>query len=267
MLATAPAPPCIGVFDSGVGGLSVLRALHRRLPQASLTYFGDGAYAPYGSRRADAVLQRAERIVEHLLAQGARLIVVACNTATVTAIDRLRARWPALPFVGVEPGIKPAVLASASRRIAVMATPATVASDRVQWLIEQHAAGAHVHLQACGELAAAIEQGVLDGDALRAVLQPYCDGVRRAEVDTVVLGCTHYAFVEAQIRALLGDAVTLIDTAAAVAERAAALWVPCAAVTARPGLRLQNTGDATTMRRLAARCPGFEQVEVEAVTL
>ncbi len=258
---------CIGVFDSGVGGMSVLRALHQRLPGVSLTYLGDGAHAPYGSRPAEEVTWRAESCVEHLIDEGARLIVVACNTATVTAIGHLRKRWPDVPLVGVEPGIKPAVLVSRTRRIAVMATPATVESERVAQLIERHAGGAFVHLQACGELAATIEQGMLDGEALRAVLQPYCDAVRKACVDTVVLGCTHYAFVAPQISALLGGSITLIDTATAVAERAASLWAGAVGSMAdpMPRLRLQNTGDTATMKLLAQRCPGFEHIVVEAL--
>lgn len=263
---TRPAP-CIGVFDSGVGGMSVLRALHQRLSDVSLTYLGDGAYAPYGSRPVNEVMRRSERIVEHLIGEGARVIVVACNTATVSAIGHLRECWPGVPLVGVEPGIKPAALASRTGRIAVMATPATVESERVAHLIERHADGRFVHLQGCGDLAGAIEQGWLDGEALQAVLRPYCDAVRAARVDTVVLGCTHYAFVAPQISELLGGSITLIDTATAVAERAATLWVGLGAITAQaaPRLRLQNTGEATTMKRVAQRCPGFEDIEVEAV--
>ena len=254
------------MFDSGVGGLSVLRELRRRLPGASMVYVGDGAFAPYGSRPAAQVQARCERIVGHLASHGARLIVVACNTATVQAIDSLRERWPALTFVGVEPGIKPGVAVSRSGRIAVMATAATLQSARLRQLVERHAAGASVLLQPCPGLADVFEAGELDGPALLRVLMPYCDRITQAQVDTVVLACTHYAFVTDAIRRLLGPGITLIDTAAAVAERAASIWTdtgPRGALT----LRAQSTGDTQTMRRLLIECPGFEAPEVEPLTL
>ena len=189
------ATACIGVFDSGVGGLSVLRELHQKLPEASIVYVGDVAFAPYGPRPSSEVLARCERIVRHLAGLGASLIVVACNTATVQAIDTLRNQWPSLTFVGVEPGIKPGVARSRGGRIAVMATAATVRSARLRQLVELHAAGASVLLQPCPGLADAIEAGVLDGPALTRVLIPYCARIAEARVDTVVLACTHYAFV------------------------------------------------------------------------
>lgn len=268
----APLTPCapsglIGMFDSGVGGLSVLRAVRARLPDASFIYLGDGAYAPYGQRTAAQVVARCESVVEHLIEHGARLIVVACNTATVLAIATLRARWPTLHFVGVEPGIKPAIAATRSRRIAVMATSATVASARVRQLIQHHGAGIFVHLQACPGLATAIENGVLDGPELHEILSSSCASVRVAEVDTVVLGCTHYPFVADPIRQLLDPGVTLIDTATAIAERVASLWEPIAGAgvgtRTAPSVRLQNTGATQTMRLLLQRCPGLSDHPIE----
>lgn len=267
-LDAAPPAECIGVFDSGVGGLSVLRALRQRLPDAPMVYIGDVAHAPYGERAPSEIVERCARMVEHLVAAGARVIVIACNTATVVAIETLRARWPALVFVGVEPGVKPAVVRSRSRRIAVMTTAATATSDRLRHLIARHAADAHVHVQPCPALASAIESGVLDGAALHEVLQPYCDEVRAANVDTVVLGCTHYPFVEESIRALLGPQIALIDTAAAIAERTAAVWEqtpPGFEPTTR--IRVQSTGATGTLQLLLARCAGLEQVKVETLAV
>jgi glutamate racemase len=264
-----PSPvPCIGVFDSGVGGLSVLRELHRRLPSAALTYVGDVAFAPYGPRPAAEVLARCERIVGHLAGQGAALIVIACNTATVHAIETLRAHWPALRFVGVEPGVKPGVARTHTGRMAVMATSATVRSARMRRLLEHHAQGVHVHLQACPGLADAIEQGTLDGVALSKVLIPHCDRIRAADVDTVVLACTHYPFVAAEIQRLLGPGVALIDTAAAVAERVASVWADAQMGPApAPQLRVRSTGSSQTLQRLLRECPGFETVQVEALAV
>ena len=256
-----PRPGPIGVFDSGVGGLTVLHALHRRLPSAPMIYVGDTSHAPYGERSETELRARCERIVGHLVGRGARLVVVACNTATVLAIEWLRQRWPELTFVGVEPGVKPAAARTRSGRIAVMATPATSTSARLRRLIEAHAPQLHVHVQPCPGLADAIERGVLEGPALQQILHPCCDGVNAANVDTVVLGCTHYPFVEASIRQLLAPRVKLIDTGAAVAERVASLWSAADAAGAPP-IEVTSTGATAIMQRLWRRQPGFESAAV-----
>ena len=260
---TTPAP-CIGVFDSGVGGLSVLNALRRRLPHAPLVYVGDVAHAPYGERDVAEVIERCHRIVAHLAALGARVIVVACNTATVLGIDAMRQRWPALRFVGVEPGVKPAVTATRTGRIAVMATPATAASARLRYLIDAFAHSVHVHVEACPGLAAAIERGVHEGPELDAILASSCINVRAAEVDTVVLGCTHYPFVANAIQTLLGDEISLIDTATAVAERAATVW---SADVDQASLRVLSTAAVRTMAALLERCHDLEHVRVEPLSI
>ena len=274
MTSDRPRPPstelatplnCIGVFDSGVGGLSVLRALRQRLPAAWLVYVGDVAHAPYGERPAAAVLQRCMRITAYLAARGARMVVVACNTATVLCIQHLREVWPALTFVGVEPGVKPAAAGSRTGRIAVMATPATCASPRLRQLIDLHASTLHVHVQACPGLADLIERGVLGGESLLAVLRPCCDAVRAADVDTVVLGCTHYPFVAGPIRSLLGERIALLDTAVAVTERVASLWPH--APGEPPTVHVLSTGSPAAMRGLLSQCPGLASVEVESLTL
>jgi len=242
---------CIGVFDSGVGGLSVLRALRGRLPGVPLRYLADSAHAPYGGREAAHIIGRSLALTQRLLEDGATLIVVACNTATVQAIAALRERWPALPFIGVEPGIKPAAAQTRTGRIAVMATAATVASARVQRLVEQHASDAEVLLQGCSGVVDVIERADGDSAALLEVLRPYCERVRAFGADTVVLGCTHYPFVEPQIRELLGSAVQIIDTAQAIAERAASLW--SGATSNGASLTLQTTGDPQALARMAAQ--------------
>src|SRR5512147_2754395 len=138
--------PLVGVFDSGVGGLSVLKALHAQLPSHDLLYVADSAHAPYGERSDDYITERTHRIASHLLAQGAGLLVIACNTATAVAVASLRARWPELPIVAVEPGIKPAVALTRNGRIGVMATPATLRSDKFRRLLTAHGAGIEVYL-------------------------------------------------------------------------------------------------------------------------
>jgi glutamate racemase len=253
--------PCIGVFDSGVGGLSVLDALRRRLPDASLIYIGDVAHAPYGERPINDVIERCQRIVAMLAELGARTIVVACNTATVLGIGTMRQRWPALHFVGVEPGVKPAVAATRTKRIAVMATPATAESARLRHLVDTFASSVYVHIEPCAGLAATIERGVHAGPELEALLTPLCTRVRAAQVDTVVLGCTHYPFVADAIRAQLGAEVRLIDTAVAVAERVAAVQGHAAATSA--SLRVLSTGATAPMTSMLRRCRALEHASVE----
>ena len=257
--------PCIGVFDSGVGGLSILDALRRRLPHAPLTYVGDVAYAPYGERTPAEVIDRCQRIVRQLIERGADTIVVACNTATVLTIDSLRMHWPALRFVGVEPGVKPAAEATRIKRIAIMTTSATASSSRLQHLIRTFASGVHVHVEPCPGLATAIERGMLAGPHLHAVLDPLCARVRAAQVDTVVLGCTHYPFVADSIQALLGNHVEIIDTARAVAERVADVWD--GAVAARVHLRVLSTGASAPMQALLEQCRTLELARVETLSI
>lgn len=228
----APAPPHdspavhIGVFDSGVGGLSVLRALRRRLPRAKLSYLADSAHAPYGERDAAFVTARSRALTQALLDRGAQLIVVACNTATALAIDALRAQHAELAFVGVEPGIKPALAASRNGRVGVMATAATLSSERFRRLLQSQAAAranAEVTLQPCPGLAHALEQGAEGQAQVAELAERYGAPLRDAGVDVVVLGCTHYPFASAQIASVLGPAVALLDTATAVAQQAARL--------------------------------------------
>ncbi len=238
----------------------MLNALRRRLPHASLIYVGDVAYAPYGERNAADVVERCHRIVAHLVALGARVIVVACNTATVLGIAAMRQRWPTLCFVGVEPGVKPAVAATQSGRVAVIATSATAVSARLRYLVDEFAPGVHVHIEPCPGLAAIIERGVHEGPELDAVLAPSCTHVRAAKVDTVVLGCTHYPFVAHAIQAMLGNGTKLIDTAFAVAERTATLWN---ASGDQANLRVLSTGSVGPMALLLRRCVDLEPVRIE----
>jgi glutamate racemase len=244
--------PTVGVFDSGVGGLSVLAALCRAMPDLALHYIADSGHAPYGERDAGHVIDRSSRLTARLVAQGARVIVVACNTATALAVETLRAQWPALQIVGVEPGLRPAAAATRNGRIGVLATPATLRSPRFQALLARETAGHRVVQVPCPGLAAAIERGpAAEGDIDR-LLDQFCAPLRDGAVDTVVLGCTHYPFAAARISQQLGPEVTLIDTAVAVARRALQLWpdaparAQCGEPAARTGqLRLESTGNAT----------------------
>ena len=176
------AGPRIGVFDSGLGGLSVLRSIRQELPTAELLYFADSGHAPYGERSAEFIVERSLHIADFLHAQGAQLLVVACNTATATAVERLRQRHPQWPIVGVEPGIKPAAALTRNGRVGVLATTGTLRSQRFQLLSQAHAAHVQLQLQPCPGLAAAIEGGDLDAPELKQVVQHCCAPLRAAWV-------------------------------------------------------------------------------------
>ncbi len=209
----------LGIFDSGLGGLSILKAVRNALPMADLIYVADSGHAPYGDRDDQHVIVRSELIAAFLLSKEVDAVVVACNTATAAAVHQLRSRWPELPVIGVEPGVKPAVRQSVSKRIGVLATPVTLASDKFALLVQQHGAQAEIVLQPCPGLAREIERGELDTPVLRALVVQFSQPLIDAEVDTVALGCTHYPLIEPLFRQALGPAVTIIDTSEAVARQ------------------------------------------------
>ncbi len=208
----------IGVFDSGVGGLSILREIHALLPHESTIYYADSGHCPYGGKPAAEITARAAAITEELLAAGAKLIVVACNTATIAAIEQLRATYP-ISFVGVEPAIKPAVAQTRSGVIGVLATGAAVAGDKFLRLQAQHGHNVRVVTQPCPGLVEFVERGELQGPALDALLRRYVEPLLAQGADTLVLGCTHYPFLRAAIATIAGPEVSLLDTGAAVARQ------------------------------------------------
>lgn len=251
-------PASIGVFDSGVGGLTVLRALRAQLPGVPLIYVADSANAPYGDRSDAFILDRSRAISRFLIDAGARLIVVACNTATAAAIAALRAEFN-VPFVGIEPGIKPALARSQNRRVGVMATPSTLRSAKFRALLHAHAAQSEPVLQACPGLADAVERGDLQAPDLLALIRQSCAPLRAAGCDTVVLGCTHYPLLAAHIQAELGPQVHLLDTAEPVARQTARLWTHGTSDAAAVP-QLYTNGDVAVLRRMAALC-GLEDAQ------
>ena len=252
----------IGVFDSGVGGLTVLRELRHLLPDARLRYVADAAYAPYGSRTSDEILARSFAVTEHLIGCGADLIVIACNTATAHAIEAMRARWQGLRFVGTEPGIKPAVAATRNGRIGLLATPATAASARLQALIERNAGACQFVIQGCAGIVDRIEAGDLDSAELRQLVKLFCAPLHAAGVDTALLGCTHYPLIEPLWRAELGPHVQLLRIETAVAKRAADLWAHTSG--GQPALGIETSGDPGKLRDWIGRVLGWRDVPVEA---
>lgn len=213
----------IGVFDSGLGGLSVLAAIARRLPQADLTYFADTAHVPYGSKSDSFIRSRVLRIGDHLVERGCNIVVVACNTATAAAVDDLRKRHPGIPVVGIEPGIKPAAAASTSRRIAVLTTEATARSERLTRLIRNHAADVEVRIEACPGWATRVEMLHLHDPAFTAEVAAKILTLLESGADQLVLGCTHYSFLSPMLQPLVKSRATLVDVADAVAQQVSRL--------------------------------------------
>ncbi|HEY6897958.1 MAG TPA: glutamate racemase [Rhodocyclaceae bacterium] len=209
----------IGVFDSGLGGLSVLDAITRQLPHADLLYFADTAHVPYGNKEDGFIRGRVLAIGDELVQQGCHTLVVACNTATVAAIGELRRRHPGIPVVGVEPGVKPAAAASLSRRIAILATESTARSERLQHLIRDHAQGVEVHVEPCPGWATRVEMLQLNAQELAQEVAERIVPLLDRGVDRIVLGCTHYSFLVPAMLPLLGDRAQLVDVAAAVARQ------------------------------------------------
>lgn len=209
----------IGVFDSGVGGLSVLRHIHALLPHEQLIYVADSLHAPYGNKSPEEITERCLALTDFLLAHGAKAIVVACNTATAAAIATLRQAHPDLPIIGMEPAVKPAAAASKNGIIGVLATVGTLKSAQFAALLEAYGRNVQVVTQACVGLVECIERGELDAPGTRVLLENYLKPLLDEGADTIVLGCTHYPFVKAQIQQIVGENVTLIDTGAAVAKR------------------------------------------------
>jgi glutamate racemase len=209
----------IGVFDSGVGGLSVLRAMRLLMPEEPVIYFGDQGHVPYGPRPLEQVRDFSEAITCFLLDQGAKLIVVACNTASAAALHYLRQKFPDISFVGMEPAVKPAAEHTQSGLVGVLATPATFQGALYASVLERFANGVQVLQHTCPGLVGQIEQGKLNGNETRAILEDALRPMLDRGIDTVVLGCTHYPFVIPLIEQIVGDSVRVIDPAPAVAKQ------------------------------------------------
>jgi glutamate racemase len=207
----------IGVFDYGVGGISVLQHIHALLPHEQLLYVADSKYAPYGSKTPEEIQSRCFEITDFLIAKGVKAIVVACNTATAAAIDSMREKYT-LPIIGMEPAVKPAAAASKNGVIGVLATVGTLKSAQFAGLLESYGRNVKVVTQGCIGLVECIERGELQNANTLDLLNKYCQPLLDEGADTIVLGCTHYPFVKPMIRQFAGENVTLIVTGAAVAK-------------------------------------------------
>ena len=212
----------IGVFDSGLGGLTVVSSIEKIFKGAELFYIADTAYAPYGEKTSEQILERCDLITTYLLENhGIEALIVACNTATSAAITHLREKFPFLIVIGTEPGIKPAIMNTKTLHVAVLATPRTLKGDKYQLLVNELSAikEMKLHEQACIGLVEQIEKGDVDTKETFNMLEKWLEPMKSSNVDTIVLGCTHYPLVANVIKQIMGNEITLIETGDAIANR------------------------------------------------
>jgi len=258
MIAPMPSTNPIGVFDSGVGGLSVLRAMRELMPTENEVFFGDQAHVPYGPRPMNQVRAFSEGITHFLLNERVKLIVVACNTASAAGLPHLRQTFPNVKFVGMEPAVKPAAETTRSGVVGVLATPATFQSALYASVVERFANGVELLQSTCPGLVQEIEKGNLEGNETREILESALRPMLEKKIDTVVLGCTHYPFVIPLIQQIVGESVRVIDPAPAVARQAERLME--AAGMRNPSgdgsIQFHTSGDAATFESLLPKLLG-----------
>lgn len=209
----------VGVFDSGVGGLSVLGEIRSLLPKESLLYIADCGHVPYGEKTPEFIRQRCMIVAGFFREQGAKALVLACNTATAAAAAQLREHYPDWPIVGMEPAVKPAAAATRSGVVGVLATTGTLQSAKFAALLDRFAGDVRVITQPCPGLVELIETGDLLSPTIRALLQSYVEPLLAAGCDTIILGCTHYPFLKPLLREMIPESTSLIDTGGAVARQ------------------------------------------------
>lgn len=244
----------LGILDSGLGGLSVLKEVRKVLPNESIVYFGDSAWCPYGGRHADEIQRRVFVVTDFLMEKGCKLIVVACNSATIAAVEALRATYP-VPFVGMEPGVKPAANLTQTGTIGVLATEASLAGEKFHRLVSDHAQRVKIITRPCPNFVELVEQGELSGKRARGIVEEEVLPLTEAGADVLVLGCTHYPFLRPLIEEVAGPGVTVIDTAPAVAQRVSSL-VTRNSGTASPRCEIHTSGKLSHLERvLPLLCP------------
>lgn len=250
-------PSAIGVFDSGVGGLSVLRHIRAQLPSLPLLYVADSGHVPYGDKSQDYIRERSVVLTEFLIRHGAAAVVIACNTATAAAAAFLRERFT-LPIVAMEPAVKPAVTATRSRVVGVLATVGTLESARFAALLEQYAGDVEIVTQACPGLVERVEAGDLASAATRELVARYAKPLVERGADAIVLGCTHYPFLKPLIAEIVGPRVHLIDTGEAVARQLVRRLpeVLIGRIDLQPTERFWTTGDGRAAARIVSQLWG-----------
>jgi glutamate racemase len=244
----------VGILDSGVGGLSTLRYIRQQLPHENLLYIADQAHVPYGPRSLAEIRHLTEQLVQFLLAQQVKMVVVACNTASAAALTHLRQTFPYVPFVGMEPAVKPGAAQTRNGKVGVLATSGTFSSERYAHLTARFAQGVTVYEDPCRGLVELIEAGQVNGAATEQLLRRCLSPMLAAGVDTIVLGCTHYPFVLPLIETIVGPQVTIIDPSPAVARQTERVLQQHNLLSdnGNPGqTALFTTGDSEQLSRLA----------------
>ncbi|RJP51812.1 MAG: glutamate racemase [Anaerolineaceae bacterium] len=258
----------IGIFDSGVGGLSVLREVRALMPNENIIYFGDQGHVPYGPRSMRQIQNFSEGITRFLLGHGAKIIVVACNTASAAALKHLRATFSDVQFVGMEPAVKPAAEKTQTGKVGVLATPATFQGELYASVVERFANGVELFQNTCPGLVNQIEKGELNAPQTRAILEDALLPMLEKNIDTVVLGCTHYPFVIPLIERIVGEKVRVIDPAPAVAKQVKRLLEAGGMVNQnreKGTVRFITSGEVDSVKRVLSTLLGID-AEVEAVT-
>lgn len=258
-MSLKPSPPKIGILDSGVGGLSVLREIHQLLPDADIHYVGDSAWCPYGTKEPSVIVERVVTITDYLLGKGVEIIVIACNSATIHAVGSLRATYP-IPIVGMEPAVKPAAALTRSGVIGVLATEASIAGEKFHRLVTDHANGVKVITRPCPRFVELVEAGILSGpeaeEAVREATAPLID----SGADVFVLGCTHYPFLRRLVEEFAPDGSHVVDTGPAVAKRVASLLEPVSGIhREKSEIHIETTGDPARLDLLLPKLlPGLK---------
>ncbi|MBX8471020.1 MULTISPECIES: glutamate racemase [unclassified Pseudomonas] len=258
----------IAVFDSGVGGLSVLAEIQQLLPNESLLYLGDCGHIPYGEKTPEFIRQRCSVMAGFFREQGAKALVIACNTATVAGVADLRRDFPEWPIVGMEPAVKPAAAATRSGVVGVLATTGTLQSAKFAALLDRFATDVRVITQPCPGLVERIESGDLHSAELRALLKHYVDPLLANGCDTIILGCTHYPFLKPMLKSMIPESISLIDTGAAVARQLQRLLAERDLLAEGPNrpVRFWTSADPASLRKTLALL-GQVDGDVEKFTL
>lgn len=253
----------LGVFDSGVGGLSVLRALREQLPCEDILYVADQGHVPYGSRSKAEIRRFAIGITRFLLDRGAKLIVVACNTASAAALHELRQSFPRISFVGMEPAVKPAAETTRTGKVGVLATPTTFSGDLYASVVERFAKDVTVYQDTCPGLVEQIESGEIESEETRRILKKALEPMLAEGIDTIVMGCTHYPFVIPMIQSITGSGIRTIDPAPAIARQAARLLTEQGILADCPPLGkidFFTSGEPESLMRLLPRLLGEDGI-------
>jgi glutamate racemase len=259
-------PRPIGIFDSGVGGLSILSEIVRLLPNEDTIYFADSANCPYGQRAHSEIGELSRAIVRFLLESSAKVVVVACNTASAVALSALRSEFPHVPFVGMVPALKPATLQTRNGRIGILATPTTLEGQLFADVVSRFGTDVEIISRACPGLVEQVESGDVLGPETVALLERYVESLLNAGIDTLILGCTHYPFLTPTIRNIVGEDIAIVDPSPAIARQTARVLAQSDLLRnddTRGNRKYYTTGDGRTFRRVLKTLIGDSGTVIE----